>query len=1054
MGLFQQKVTMLIAIDVSSILWTALKAGKDREGSLDENGNHCNSAGYGYENAINTVVRVLHELDSVPSELILVEEGFNSKSPRLNIDQGYKATRGKKSKLEYENFNKLKQMFLSALKGVGALVIRQDNAEGDDVLGWLAKHTEREMVIMTNDGDLTVLNGGLVTVRINGVMGANKYGDWPHKYVTLYKAMVGDSSDNISGIRGFGPKAWEQIVRRFGTAGMDVLVQCALAGSVESLREDAQKDDFVKRIYEGGADFIRSYKLARLYPEWVDTMRDALVFEPGMAVESSDERLRRWSAVRKLITADKWAEFVPWALSKVSDWIALDIETSSDDRSDAWLEAQSNPDGVDVVGSTLSGMSLTFGRNSEVTVYIPVDHVDTACVSTDALAEFLELVFARGSRPVIHNSYFENCILYPLWGERWKSNGYRGMLPNLMDTLFEASYVDENNKLSLKYLSKRWLGYTQIDYTTTTTVNGVQFKMNQLSAEHVFDYAADDTACTAALHRFFQTFLMLEHTADVLEKVEYPAAYLHCLSYITGVRVDLKKLEELKREDSAVRDAAQAVLDRYLTDKSWEGTVCPRWDAAPTAADIKEIVKVVTGVELKTAVRTPAKLFAMIDQPVLVQALERANVGDCNSLNELVAKHYVCKPVFNIGSTAQLKKLFYETMALPVKVFNPPTDLMRAKGLREGTPKTDSLAITYALLDAEPVVAETLKAVRELKMVNTRYSLFYTPLPTFVHWKDGLVHSSHRQCSTNTRRASSSSPNLQQLSKREAVEGYSPRVRELYIPHKEGAIVVSLDFASQEILLLAEWSRDPVLESCFVGETLTDLHAATGVGIYNRTYGTELSYAAFIDLLHSGDKGAKKARALGKACNFSGQYRVGAKKLSTMLLVTEDEAQAMLEAKAAAFPTAEQWALDEMDAAARTGIVTTLLGAKRHLRELVNSSDKYTASKATRQSLSYRIQGSAAEMTKLVEGSVWQSDILEKYDCTYIASIHDELVFSVVLPQAEPFIRDVHKLMTARYANMRLPIRSSVSCGFDFGRQAELEGDFSEANIHKALGLV
>ena len=1045
---------MLIAVDVSSILWTALKAGKDREGSPDENGSHCNSAGYGYENAINSIVRVLGELDAVPSQLILVEEGYNSKSPRLNIDPSYKATRGKKSKLEYENFNKLKTMFLGALKGVGSCVLRQDNAEADDAIGWLCKHTTEELVVMTNDNDLSALNSKLVTVRVNSVMGRNKYGDWDFKYITLYKALVGDSSDAISGIRGFGPKAWEQVVARFGTAGMDVLVKCALDGSVESLREDAEKDTFVKKIYDGGADFIRSYKLARIYPEWCDTMRDAIQWEPGMVVDTKDERLKKYAAVRKLITATEWDEFVGWALSKIGDWFALDIETSSADESDAWLEAQGNPDGVDVIGSTLSGMSLTFGRNWEITVYIPIDHINTACVSVDALGDFLEAVFAKGSRPVVHNSYFENCILYPLFGERWKNNGYRGMLPNLQDTLLEASYCDENSKLGLKYLSKRWLGYEQVDYATTTTIDGIQYKMNQLSAEHVFDYAADDTACTAALHRFFQTFLMLEHTADVLEKVEYPAAYLHCLSYITGVRVDLEKLEELKREDAAVRDAAQVVLDKYLTDKSWEGTVCPRWDAAPTAADIKEIVKVVTGVELKTAVRTYTKLVNMVEDPILVDALEFAKYDNCTKLNELVADHFVAKPIFNIGSPTQLKKLFYETMELPIKVFNPPTDLMRAKGLREGTPKTDSLAITYALLDAEPVVAETLKAVRELKMVNTRYSLFYTPLPTFVHWKDGLVHSSHRQCSTNTRRASSSSPNLQQLSKREAVEGYSPRVRELYIPHKDGAVVVSLDFASQEILLLAEWSRDPVLESCFVGETLTDLHAATGVGIYNRTYGTELTYQEFVDLLHSGDKNAKRARMLGKQCNFSGQYRVGAKKLSTMLLVTEDEAQAMLEAKAAAFPVAEQWALDEMDAAARTGIVTTLLGAKRHLRELVNSSDKYTASKATRQSLSYRIQGSAAEMTKLVEGSVWKSDILEKYDCTYIASIHDELVFSVMLPQAEPFIRDVHKLMTARYANMRLPIRSSVSCGFDFGRQAELEGRFDEASIRKALGLV
>lgn len=1043
---------MLIAVDVSSILWTALKVGKDVEGSLDENGTHCNSAGYGYENAINSIVRVLGELDAVPSQLILVEEGYNSKSPRLNIDPGYKATRGKKSKLEYENFNKLKGLFLSALKGVGALVIRQDGAEADDAIGWLCKHTTEELVVMTNDNDLSALNSKLVTVRVNSVMGRNKYGDWDFKYITLYKALVGDSSDAISGIRGFGPKAWEQVVSRFGVAGMDVLVKCALAGSVESLKEDSEKDAFVKKIYDGGADFIRSFKLARIYPEWCDTMQNAIQWEPGMVVETADERLKKWSAVRRLITADKWEEFVPWALKHIGDWFALDIETSSDDRSDAWLLAQGNPDGVDVIGSTLSGMSLTFGRNSEITVYIPVDHVNTACVSTDALATFLEAVFAKGARPVIHNSYFENCILYPLYGERWKNNGYRGMLPNLQDTLLEASYVDENSKLGLKSLSKRWLGYEQVDYVTTTTMNGVQYKMNQLSAKHVFAYAADDTVCTAALHRFFQTFLMLEHTADVLEKVEYPAAYLHCLSYITGVRVDLEKLEELKRDDSAVRDAAQVVLDRYLTDKKWEGTVCPRWDAAPTAADIKEIVKVVTGVELKTAVRTPSKLFAMIEHPVLVQTLELANVGTCDQLNRLVAEHYVCKPVFNIGSPLQLKKLFYETMELPIKVFNPPTDIMRSKGLREGTPKTDSLAITYALLDAEPVVAETLKAVRELKMVNTRFSLFYQPLPTFVHWKDGLVHSSHRQCSTNTRRASSSSPNLQQLSKREAVEGYSPRVRELYIPHKTDAAIVSLDFSSQELLLMAEWSHDPRMESCFIGDTLTDMHSATGVGIHNRIHGTELSYEEYVELVHSGDKSAKKSRALAKSVNFGGQYRIGAKKLSTMLLVTEEEAQAMIDSKAAAFPRVEEWSQEEMDAAARTGIVTTLLGAKRHLREAINSPDKYTASKATRQALSYRIQGSASEQTKLAEGRMLP--LLDKFDCNYIASLHDEVVWSVAVKDLVEFIPTCHALMTENYANMRLPIRSSASVGWNFGEQVELEGNFSEANIRKALGLV
>lgn len=1043
---------MLVAVDVSSILWTALKVGKDREGSPDENGVHCNSFQYGYENAVNSIVRVLGELDAVPSQLILVEEGYNSKSPRLNIDPNYKATRGKKSKLEYSNFNELKVMFLSAFKSVGSLIVRQDGVEGDDTLSWLAKHTEQELIIVSNDGDLTALTGGLTTVRVGGIFGQNKFGDWPCRYVTLYKAIVGDSSDNISGIRGLGVKAWEQIVSRFGIAGMDVLVKCAEDRSVEALKEDAEKDKFVAKIYEGGADFIRSYKLAKMYPEWVNTSANPIQFEPGMVSTTSDERLKRYAAVRRLITADKWAEFVPWALKHLAQsrgWFALDIETSSADQSDAWLAAQGDPDGVDTIGSTLSGLSLTFGANHHLTAYIPVDHVDTACVSTEALGDFLTEVFATGIRPVVHNTMFECSLLHKLYGERWRSNGYRGFLPNFIDTLFEASYVDENGKLGLKHLSKRWLGYDQVEYNSVVTVDGVKHKMNQLSSQHVFDYACDDTVTTAALHNFFSTFLMLEHTADILEKVEYPAAYLHIQSFVTGCNVDLVKLEELKKEDSTVRDAAQAVLDKYLTEKGWDGTICPTF-AEVQAADIKLIHQIVTGSELKSAVRTPAKLLAMIENPELVAALEAALAGDSAPVNALVKQHYVCKPTLNVGSPKQMQKLFYETMGLPIQVYNAPTENMRARGLREGTPKTDSLAITYGLLVAEPAVAEALKAVREIKMVGTRMSLYYDTLPGFVHWKTGRVHSSHRQCSTNTRRASSARPNLQQLSKRESVEGFSPRVRELYIPHRGDAAIVSLDFSSQELLLMAEWSHDERMESCFVGDTLTDMHSATGVGIHNRIHGTELSYEEYVELVHRGDKGAKKSRALAKSVNFGSQYRIAAKKLSTILLVTEEEAQAMLDAKAEAFPRAEEWSQEEMDAAKATGIVETMLGAKRHLRELINSSDKFIASKAPRQALSYRIQGSAAEMTKLAEGR--SLVLLDKYDCEYIAAVHDECVWSVAVNDLVEFIPEAHRLMTSQYSNMRLPVRSSVSVGWDFGRQFDLP-DFSEASIRKALGI-
>jgi DNA polymerase I-like protein with 3'-5' exonuclease and polymerase domains len=96
-------------------------------------------------------------------------------------------------------------------------------------------------------------------------------------------------------------------------------------------------------------------------------------------------------------------------------------------------------------------------------------------------------------------------------------------------------------------------------------------------------------------------------------------------------------------------------------------------------------------------------------------------------------------------------------------------------------------------------------------------------------------------------------------------------------------------------------------------------------------------------------------------------------------------------------------------------------------------------------------------MTKLAEGKIFKRGVLSKYDARYFAAVHDELVFSVAISDLSNFIPEVYALMTENYAGMSLPVGSSVSIGPDFGRQVELEGDFSSENLTKILqsfGLV
>lgn len=1049
---------MRIIVDLSSLLWTCLLAGKDVEGVeiVDQDGKKhwVNTAAYGYEHVINSLTATLHEKNLTPIDMVLVVEGINSKARRLMINRDYKSSRGKRPTEAYDEFNKLKKTVVDTFKSLGAIAFQQDNVEADDAIAWFAEHSRDDIIIVSNDNDLAVLSGvnthgAKVHTRIGGETNLNKYGLFPMKYISLYKSMVGDSGDTIKGIPRFGQAKWVEFHAEFGEAGMAEMVRLANLGSLQELEAEAEQHKLIKLIYEGRESFIQSWKLASLHPEWVDTMSNAPIWSPGMCLYSvSDERLIGWRSQQRLVSAENWDAFRTWFTSKFKerDWVALDIETSTPDESDSWLEAQGNPDGVDTIGSELTGMSLTFGRNMQYTVYITVDHVEEAGVTNvpkSYVKSLLEEIAAAGVEIVIQNVSFEGTVLYNEFGKDWKDNGYHGMLPNWSDTKLMASYVDENDSLGLKKLSKKWLGYDQVEYKTVTTIDGVQYKMNELTARHVFSYATDDTVTTAALRNFFKLFMELEGTYEVYKKVEIDASYLHTQSFIHGTRINLGTLEELRVEDDTASAEAWKIVRAYLIKNGWEGTATPVFSTELKSADIKQIHEIVTGVELKTMVRTPTKLIDMVSDVLLKAALTRALAGDFTMVNELVARNFKGEPVFNMGSTIQKTKLLYEVMALPVKVYNKPTDAAKQRGERQGTPKTDNLAIMTALQEATGEVADVLNAMRVMQMVQTRNSLYYSTYPYFVHWKTGRVHSSHNQCATNTRRASSSSPNTQQVAKNQKVEGYSPRIREVYVPHKRNAVIVSMDFMAQELRVIADYSRDTNMVSCFIGDNLRDMHAMTGLGIFNARNSLSWSYETFVEALE--DKSnpryseVKKMRGLGKQTNFTTEFGAAAPKLAQTIMVTEAEAKLYIEAKEAAFPVVGEWK-DRTIAEAKTcGYVTTKLGARRHLRELFNSQDRFISSKAERQSVNFKVQGSSAEMTKLAEGRMFKAELEQKYDCEIIGPCHDEVIASVAITDLYDFIPDMHRCMVAQYADMYIPVKSSISFGWTFGPADQIE---------------
>ena len=180
------------------------------------------------------------------------------------------------------------------LEAMNIPAIRAEGFEADDVLATLSKRLPEdvELMIVTGDQDaMQLVDGSVKVLRTTRGVSETKaygrdevieeYGVTPEQ-IPDYKALVGDSSDNIPGVRGIGPKGAASLLAKFGT--------------VENLYENLKKVEAKgtrKKLEEGRENALLSLELARMrFDAPVEFDAEALKFE-GVAPESR-EILRRY----------------------------------------------------------------------------------------------------------------------------------------------------------------------------------------------------------------------------------------------------------------------------------------------------------------------------------------------------------------------------------------------------------------------------------------------------------------------------------------------------------------------------------------------------------------------------------------------------------------------------------------------------------------------------------------------------------------------------------------------------------------------------------------
>jgi 5'-3' exonuclease len=636
-------------VDLSSVIWTCLLAGIDKESGrkIERDGKtyQVNSWQYGYENAIEHLLHAMRDLALQPHEMIFVKEGLNSKANRQLVFADYKAKRDKCDE-QYEQFTLCRDKIIDTFRSIGANICWQDGGvEGDDVLGYLALNLDSIIYIISGDKDLAQLVDGK---RIHhwraGVLDANPFGDFPHKYIPVYIALVGDSTDKIPGAPGFGNGKWIDMLIKFGDDAMELMEGLIKDRQLAKLSEDVGDFKPLQKILDNPDSVYGSYDCGRLQVEKVNTMRRPLQWLAGMVKPRAlieDHRLQKWGGVKRIVSAETYDQAKAWAAGHISagPFVTLDVETSTPDESDEWLESMGKEEkAVDTFGAELTSLQLTFGANLQYSFYFPVDNIETeGCtnISAEQVAAFLDMI-PRSMKIMIHNVSYELPVCYNSWGQLWADDpDYHGFLRNVRDTAIMSSYVNENLPRGLKDQSATRLGYRQqtyeeltvrsmyrdewngrgkvihshqepqleqqevIDYAgnvigTNEVHSGdreqivVKYKMRDLTATECLDYGCDDVICTAALAVFFQIIMEIEKTLEVWEDVETYPAYLTALAYVQGTKFSKERMAAQEREDDKAYDEAWPVLRQYLIDVGFDGTITPTMLPVNDAAQHKD----------------------------------------------------------------------------------------------------------------------------------------------------------------------------------------------------------------------------------------------------------------------------------------------------------------------------------------------------------------------------------------------------------------------------------------------------------------------------------
>lgn len=480
----------------------------------------------------------------------------------------YKAYKANRAKMP-EDLAKQLERIHQVVGALGIPILELEGYEADDVLGALAsqaKEEEMEVLIVTGDTDTFQLVDGSTKVLTSrrrfsdtvvydeaGIRA--RYGLKPKQLID-FKALTGDRSDNIPGVKGIGKKTATKLLRRYGTLGeiyahLDEVESTRFRNALEKGRQQALLSKRLATIVTDApveldledchlGEFDRE-KVMELFRELefrslVDRLPPAKGQRPPqqLSMFEGEERqaLGNYNAVTDEGTLDELVAKLTHAKG-----LAFDVETT----------------GTDPIAVDLVGISLTVKEGEGY--YIPVGHKEGKQLPLEYVLAKLKPILEDESIPkYTHNGKYDLTVL-ARYGLRVEGLAF--------DTMIAEWLINPASKnLGLKNLAWARLGVEMEPITDLIGTGKGQITMAQVPIEEAAPYACADVDMTYCLVKALEPELREKELWPLFTQVEMPLVPVLSEMEMKGVKLDVDYLMEM----SSGLQGRLASLERQIQD--------------------------------------------------------------------------------------------------------------------------------------------------------------------------------------------------------------------------------------------------------------------------------------------------------------------------------------------------------------------------------------------------------------------------------------------------------------------------------------------------------